>query len=216
MQPNRYAPTVASHKAHRRDEQGRVVLSPSNAYRAWLCSGSVLTPFVPERTPGYITQRGTDVHAALEKLPADRLERLGILPPMARVVAKEVNVSGLLRGTIDLIYEDKGQTVAVDYKTGNLDHPEYHVQMSYYAHAANVDRALLMKISYKTLRCLEILEIPKPPEGWINTTLHHRLVSERDILYHAGEHCQWCSVKEAGLCPEHLRSTGSSAAMPTG
>jgi hypothetical protein len=180
----------------RRDKAGCVTLSPSNAYRYTQCSGSCLTPLVPEPPSGWVAARGTKIHAKLAAMSEEQLKRLGVLSDTDTLVSQEAPIKYMhLQGTVDIVYrEGDGSLVVADYKTGNIDNPAYNMQVSIYGLGAGAGEGELIHVNPKTGAITKRrLPIVEPERELLSIT--------RPIEYVKGAWCKYCPVKESGMCP---------------
>jgi len=115
----------------------------------------------------------------------------------------------VLRGQIDLWFEESGELVIVDYKTDDIRTEEassralsYRLQLQLYALAVEklmgrpVDRALVY-----FLRSNVPVEVDLDGEGARKAVRELRQAQDRlDFPLHEGEHCRRCPFYH-GMCP---------------
>jgi ATP-dependent helicase/nuclease subunit A len=112
----------------------------------------------------------------------------------------------VLRGQIDLWYEQDGELVLVDFKTDRSEEPEsYALQLRFYALALErylgrlPDRAMLFYL--RSGRAVEVSlslnHLKSAPK-----TLHELLDAQKSMVFplREGEHCRRCAFYR-GLCP---------------
>ena len=118
-----------------------------------------------------------------------------------------LEVEGIvLRGQIDLWYEQDGELVVVDYKTDREEAPELHAfQMRIYALALELylgrlpDRAVLFYL--RSGREVEISLAPNDLEDAKSTV--RRFLNDQNTMQFSlreGDHCRRCEFYK-GLCP---------------
>jgi len=112
----------------------------------------------------------------------------------------------VLRGQIDLWYEQDGDLVLVDFKTDREESPEtYALQLRFYALALEryvgrlPDRAVLFYL--RSGRAVEI-SLSLNDLKCAKTTLSEALYGQKTMLFplQEGEHCFRCEFYK-GLCP---------------
>lgn len=122
-----------------------------------------------------------------------------------------VDIHGtLVRGTIDLWFEEDNEIVIVDYKTDTRERPEaYAPQLALYGMA--IGRAFGRRPAARPIKAwLHFLRSNRPIEVPLNDTAAHRVEDLLAELAHAqdtlrfdlreGEHCRTCRFHR-GLCP---------------
>ncbi len=112
----------------------------------------------------------------------------------------------VLRGQIDLWYEQDGELVLVDFKTDREEEPEsYALQLRFYALALErylgrlPDRAVLFYL--RSGRAVEI-SLSLNDLKWAKETLSEALESQKTMVFplREGSHCLRCEFYQ-GLCP---------------
>ncbi len=98
-----------------------------------------------------------------------RMERLGVELP---VLVRDEDAGRSFRGTIDLLYRDRGEVVVADYKTDRETDPArlqatYGAQLAIYADAVRqaMDLPRRPRVELWLLRSGEILTLDGPPAG---------------------------------------------------
>jgi hypothetical protein len=116
----------------------------------------------------------------------------------------------LIRGTIDLWFEENGELVLVDYKTdrhiGDERLRQYSLQLRLYATA--LSRALRRPVDGIVLAVLRdgreiVVGFSPQDQRTLSTTLAHFREAHRtgDFPPVAGKACEWCPFV-AGACPQ--------------
>jgi ATP-dependent exoDNAse (exonuclease V) beta subunit len=159
---------------------------------------------------------GSEVHRILaggtsSSLEAQELARRFPMPDHATRLEKEfdflLEMEGIvLRGQIDLWYEQDGELVVVDYKTDREEAPEIHAfQMRIYALALDrylgrlPDHAVLFYL--RSGRPVDISLASNDLEGAILTV--RRFLNDQNSMQFSlqeGDHCRRCAFHK-GLCP---------------
>jgi len=156
---------------------------------------------------------GSEVHRILAGGSSDSLEARELasrfpMPDHASRLEQEFDFmfaveDVVLRGQIDLWYEQDGELVVVDFKTDREEEPEAHAfQMRIYALALEryvgraPDRAVLFY-----LRSGRAIEISLDLESAVKT-LKDFLDAQKTMTFplHEGDHCVRCEYYK-GLCP---------------
>jgi len=165
---------------------------------------------------------GLSVHRALAGQPSEipevealaarfRASPLGMRAARATRVEREFDVlfeldDTILRGQIDLWFEEGGELILVDYKTDRDESAAYDLQLRLYALALErytgrlPDRAVLHYL--RSDRTVDVTLTPEDLAAARDTVAQFRQAQD-DLIFplKAGEQCRKCSFR-GGLCPE--------------
>lgn len=120
-----------------------------------------------------------------------------------------IDVDGtLVRGTVDLWFEDRGEITLVDYKTdAHVNAEAYTPQLALYAMA--IERAIGKRPAHAWLHFLRADRIVEVALDYRVVELLGELRAAQDTLQfelHEGDHCRACQFHR-GLCPAGLSAS---------
>jgi CRISPR/Cas system-associated exonuclease Cas4 (RecB family) len=174
---------------------------------------------------------GSAVHELLAGKPGDYPDEVGRLADTfrksslgARAAASSrverewdfiIDIDGtLIRGTVDLWFEDRGEITLVDYKTdAHVNGAAYTPQLALYAFA--IERVSGKRPAHAYLHFLRSNTLIDLPLDYPLRELLAELRTAQDTLrfnLHEGDHCRSCQFYRS-LCPAGMGVSAAGAAM---